>query len=203
MEPENHQFHPATPTSFRMTEGTFLVPCSMDLATGFFQPLFTVKDLFPHLEAVYPAHRKGPWTDEEDQLLLAHVETRGPTGWSLCAQKINESCFKGRPIRQGKQCRERWNNHLNPNLCSKFQSETSWTVNEDLNLLRLQQNLGKSWSHIAQKLPGRTENSVKNRWNSLVKRGRKDLRLENAPVDEVARQVTALLEGLKECNSET
>jgi hypothetical protein len=76
-------------------------------------------------------------------------------------------------------------------------------VNEDLNLLRLQQNLGKSWSHIAQKLPGRTENSVKNRWNSLVKRGRKDLRLENAPVDEVARQVTALLEGLKECNSET
>lgn len=202
MEPENHQFHPETPAGFRMTEGTFLVPCSMNLTTGFFQPLYTVKDLFPQLEVVSPV-RKGPWTDDEDQLLLDHVETRGPTGWSLCAQKINESCFKGRPIRQGKQCRERWNNHLNPNLCSKLQSETSWTVNEDLSLLRLQQQLGKGWSHIAQQLPGRTENNVKNRWNSLVKRGRKDLRLENIPDDEVARQVTALLEGLKECKSET
>lgn len=202
MEPGNHEFRPVTPTGLRLQEGAFLVPCRMDLATGLFVPLFTVKDLFPHLEPTGPLHHKSQWTAEEDRLLLAHVETRGPTGWSLCAQQINEGCFKGRPIRQGKQCRERWHNHLNPNLCSNLYSESGWTAKEDLDLLRLQQNLGKAWSQIAQQLPGRTENSVKNRWNSLVKRGRKDLRQENAPETEVARQVAALLEGNKECKTE-
>lgn len=75
------------------------------------------------------------------------------------------------PGRLGKQARERWYNHLDPNLSKSF-----WLPHEDDKLRELQKSLGNRWSEIAKQIPGRSENSVKNRWNSHLRKEAKDCR---------------------------
>ena len=72
--------------------------------------------------------------------------------------------------RQGKQCRERWINFLCPDI-----RRDQWTPKEDLMLLEKQQEIGNQWAMIAKDIPGRTENQVKNRFNSLLKKIREEL----------------------------
>jgi len=98
--------------------------------------------------------RRGPWTAEEDELLSNLVKKHGTKKWAHIAELV--------PGRVGKQCRERWLNHLRTDV-----KKTAWTEEEDMTLIRAQQELGNRWSAIARLLPGRPENSVKNRWNSL------------------------------------
>jgi len=98
---------------------------------------------------------KGPWLPEEDQLLRELVGQFGPKQWSKIAEKI--------PGRAGKQCRERWLNHLDSSV-----KKSDWTPEEDKILLEAQRRVGNRWSEIARMLPGRAENAVKNRYNSLI-----------------------------------
>eukprot|EP00359_Climacostomum_virens_P007866 CAMPEP_0204910072 /NCGR_PEP_ID=MMETSP1397-20131031/8658_1 /ASSEMBLY_ACC=CAM_ASM_000891 /TAXON_ID=49980 /ORGANISM="Climacostomum Climacostomum virens, Strain Stock W-24" /LENGTH=221 /DNA_ID=CAMNT_0052080097 /DNA_START=20 /DNA_END=685 /DNA_ORIENTATION=- len=104
-----------------------------------------------------PGLVKGNWTCEEDQMLKNWVETQGPTKWAKCANMIVG--------RSGKQCRERWMNSLNPDV-----KKGDWSPEEDSLIFRLYNNLGPRWSDIAKNVPGRTENSVKNRFYSTVRR---------------------------------
>jgi len=108
-------------------------------------------------------HRvKGPWSPEEDALLTKLVLAYGDKQWrkwSVIAQHV--------PGRIGKQCRERWLNNLDTSV-----KKTPWTQEEDDLLLRYQAQLGNRWCEISKLLPGRPENSVKNRYNSLVARNR-------------------------------
>lgn len=106
-----------------------------------------------------PGLVKGPWTPTEDSSLVAWVQREGPTKWTQCSENI--------PGRTGKQCRERWFNTLDPDI-----KKGDWTDAEDRLMHRMYQKMGPRWTEIAKCLPGRTENSIKNRYYSEVRKAK-------------------------------
>lgn len=100
---------------------------------------------------------KKTWTDAEDRILSDVVTREGAQKWSTVAALL--------PGRTGKQCRERWFNHLCPEV-----RKGSWTEEEDRIIMESVREHGTKWSFIVKNLPGRTDNAIKNRYNSAMRR---------------------------------
>jgi Myb-like DNA-binding domain len=147
-----------------ITENLWLVPCLLNRESGSFIPLFKP------LTGVFGSDPKfrNSWRETEDALLRDLVEKLGTKRWKAVANEFNKVFYKGIGIRKSRQCRERWVNHLDPNL-----NKTKWTEADDIFLLESQLQIGNKWSEIAKKMEGRTENSVKNRWKSLLTKSKK------------------------------
>lgn len=124
--------------------------------------------------------RKSTWQATEDAVLKELVMKYGKKHWQKIANELNERMGTG-AIRAGKQCRERWLNHLDDSIV-----KDPWSAEEDLSLLTKQKIIGNKWSEIVKFLPGRTENMVKNRFNTLAKQKREEKRnISIKALDEV------------------
>ncbi|KAK4709608.1 hypothetical protein R3W88_030533 [Solanum pinnatisectum] len=102
--------------------------------------------------------RRGPWTEEEDVQLLFYVKLFGDRRWDFLAKV---SGLK----RTGKSCRLRWVNYLNPDL-----KHGKMTPQEERLILELHSKWGNRWSRIARKIPGRTDNEIKNYWRTHMRK---------------------------------
>ena len=151
----------------------WLVPCIANYNTNTFTPLFqpTSKE-----EASSASHRG--WTELEDSTLLKLVQSRGLNSWGLIARELNSLLHGEKKAKIGRQCKERWNNYVDPSIVKGH-----WTLEEDIYLLEMQLKFGNKWSEVAKGLSGRNENSVKNRWNSMVKKAMRDCPQGTDPID--------------------
>ncbi|KAK9147100.1 hypothetical protein Sjap_007003 [Stephania japonica] len=110
--------------------------------------------------------RRGPWTVEEDLQLMNYIANHGEGRWNLLAQGAGLK-------RTGKSCRLRWLNYLRPDV-----RRGNITLEEQLKILELHTRWGNRWSKIAQHLPGRTDNEIKNYWRTRVQKHAKQLRCD-------------------------
>ncbi|CAG9310152.1 unnamed protein product [Blepharisma stoltei] len=114
-----------------------------------------------------PSKRRA-WTQDEDDIIRELVSEFGTKRWSLIAQLLTERAStkdKHTKSRTGKQCRERWHNHLDPGI-----KKNTWTKDEENTIFKYQRILGNKWSEIASHLPGRSDNSIKNHFYSTLRK---------------------------------
>ncbi|KAL5095916.1 hypothetical protein RYX36_000243 [Vicia faba] len=111
--------------------------------------------------------KKGPWTPEEDIILVTYIQEHGPGNWRAVPTKTGLS-------RCSKSCRLRWTNYLRPGI-----KRGDFTEQEEKMIIHLQDLLGNRWAAIASYLPQRTDNDIKNYWNTHLKKKLKKLEIGN------------------------
>ncbi|KAL9234116.1 hypothetical protein vseg_009021 [Gypsophila vaccaria] len=102
--------------------------------------------------------KKGPWTPEEDEKLVDYIQKHGYGNWRTLPKNAGLQ-------RCGKSCRLRWTNYLRPDI-----KRGRFTFEEEESIIQLHSILGNKWSAIASRLPGRTDNEIKNYWNTNIRK---------------------------------
>jgi hypothetical protein len=141
----------------KMSHGSTATPAWDEIANAF--PGKTAYNCIAKWEELLKMDQikgKGSWTPEEDQILVQKRMLYGRK-WAKIAAHL--------PGRHGKQCRERYVNHLDPNL-----KKGEWTDDEEAILIALHEHHGNRWAVIARQLPGRSDNDIKNHWYSTIQR---------------------------------
>ncbi|XP_072994703.1 transcription factor MYB53-like [Typha latifolia] len=115
--------------------------------------------------------KKGPWTPEEDKLLVDYIREHGNGSWRRLPKLAGLN-------RCGKSCRLRWTNYLRPDI-----KRGKFTEEEEKLIIHLHSALGNKWSSIATRLPGRTDNEIKNYWNTHLRK-----KLLNMGIDPVTHR---------------
>ncbi|KAJ4884106.1 myb domain protein 20 [Raphanus sativus] len=121
--------------------------------------------------------KKGPWTADEDRKLMNFILTHGQCCWRAVPKLAGL-------LRCGKSCRLRWTNYLRPDLKRGLLSD-----NEEKMVIDLHSQLGNRWSKIASHLPGRTDNEIKNHWNTHIKK-----KLRKMGIDPLTHKPLSIVE---------
>ncbi|CAH8357303.1 unnamed protein product [Eruca vesicaria subsp. sativa] len=115
--------------------------------------------------------KRGEWTEEEDRKLIAYIDVYGIGDWRFLPHKAGLQ-------RCGKSCRLRWFNYLRPGV-----KKGKFTPQEEQTIISFHSTLGNRWATIAQQMPGRSDNDIKNHWNSCLKK-----RLERNGIDPMTHK---------------
>eukprot|EP00814_Leptocylindrus_danicus_P009516 CAMPEP_0116039078 /NCGR_PEP_ID=MMETSP0321-20121206/23282_1 /TAXON_ID=163516 /ORGANISM="Leptocylindrus danicus var. danicus, Strain B650" /LENGTH=759 /DNA_ID=CAMNT_0003518099 /DNA_START=9 /DNA_END=2288 /DNA_ORIENTATION=+ len=131
-------------------------------------------------DASWSKREKKLWTVDEDLMLKRTIAEQGLGNWSDIAHQLNLAGSH----RSGKQCRERWHNHLDPDV-----KKGCWSTYDDELILKLQAAYGNRWAKIAEFIPGRTDNAVKNRFHTIQRIKKKEDERKNAIDRALARNI--------------
>ena len=137
------------------------------------------------------ASNKFSWAPEvifrqKDEALIKLVEENGEKKWCNIAILINEQ-FENSD-KTGKQCRERWHNHLNPSL-----NKDSFTIEDEIKVFELQRQFGNKWSLIAEQFDGRNDNFIKNCFYSAIRRNLRKYNRKKVPSKQLKGTINSLL----------
>lgn len=144
-------------------------------------------------------NKRRPWSTDEDEAIRHLVYENGTKHWTVISEKLK--CLYNISGRTGKQCRERWHNHLDPDI-----NKMPWTITEEKAIFEYHKRIGNKWAEIAKILPGRTDNSIKNHFYSTLRRqfrklqGREGTREEVRKLDE--ELTSCILRELNLCKEE-
>ncbi|KAL7103212.1 hypothetical protein ACP275_08G166100 [Erythranthe tilingii] len=118
--------------------------------------------------------KKGPWSPKEDQILTTFIHNHGHTNWRALPLRAGL-------LRCGKSCRLRWINYLRPDV-----KRGNFTPDEEQAIINLHNSIGNKWSKIASRFPGRTDNEIKNVWNTHLKKRviKKNIAADNVNVND-------------------